>query len=143
MNAAGHALRWARHLCPPRTAEPAAWRSLEELFDRLDAGAEPKPHLAVFGLRLLTDMGYALELDGCVKCGRACPPGRSAFVDGERGGLVCMSCGGARRTIKADLRALAAAAQRGSPVTLTRDDASELIDIVEASMAAHSGFDPL
>jgi DNA repair protein RecO (recombination protein O) len=143
MDAAGHALRWTRHLCPPRTPEPAAWRSLTELFDRLDRADEPRPHLAFFGLHMLTDMGYALELERCVKCGRACPPMRSAFFDGARGGLVCMSCGGARRTMTASLRALALAAQRGEHVALNRDDARELIDIVEEAMAAHAGFEPL
>jgi DNA repair protein RecO (recombination protein O) len=143
MDAAGHALRWTRHLCPPRTPEPAAWRSVTDLFDRLDRGDEPRPLLAIFGLHMLTDMGYALELERCVKCGRPCPPTRSAFLDGARGGLVCMSCGGARRTMNAPLRALALAAQRGEQATLNRDDARELIDIVEEAMAAHAGFDPL
>lgn len=143
MDAAGQALRWTRHLCPPRTPEPAAWRSLTDLFDVLDRGDEPRPHLAVFGLRMLTDMGYALELERCIKCARPCPEGRSAFLDAARGGLVCMSCGGARRTLKAPLRALALAAQRGEDVALGRDDAGELIDIVEEAMAAHAGFEPL
>ncbi|MBX3232357.1 MAG: DNA repair protein RecO [Labilithrix sp.] len=141
MDAAGEALRWTRHLCPPRTPEPAAWRSLEVLFDVLDAGADPRSPLAVFGLRLLTDMGYALELDQCVRCGRPCPPGRSAFLDGARGGLVCTGCGGARRTVKPDLRALAARAQRGEAVDLRRDEADELIEIAREAMAAHAGVD--
>lgn len=147
MDAAGHALRWARHLCPPRTPEPGAWRSIEDLFDLLDSGVEPRAPLAVFGLHLLTDMGYALELDRCVKCGRPCPPGRSAFLDGARGGLVCTSCGGARRTVNAELRALAAQAQRGHENLkndeLDRENATELIAIVEEAMAAHAGFEPL
>lgn len=143
MDAAGHALRWTRHLCPPRTPEPAAWRGLTDLFDQLDAGEEPRPHLAVFGLHMLTDMGYALELERCIKCGRPCPAGRSAFLDGARGGLVCMSCGGARRTVKPALRSLALAAQRGDDVKIGREDAGELIEIVEEAMAAHAGFEPL
>jgi hypothetical protein len=45
--------------------------------------------------------------------------------------------------MNAPLRALALAAQRGEQATLNRDDARELIDIVEEAMAAHAGFDPL
>lgn len=148
MEAAGHALRWVRHLCPARTPEPAAWRSLEELFDKLDAGtgeeraSETRPEIAIFGLRLLTDMGYALELDRCVRCGRPCPEGRSAFVDAAGGGIVCTTCGGARRTISGDIRTSAARAQRGEAVSLTREQAGIVIDVVEEAMAAHAGFDP-
>jgi DNA repair protein RecO (recombination protein O) len=148
MEAAGQALRWVRHLCPARTPEPATWRSLEELFAALEtpaAGAEwrERRHLAVFGLRLLTDVGYALELDRCVRCGRACPAGRSAFIDAGGGGLVCTSCGGARRSVTGELRALAARAQRGEDVALSfsPEDAREIVDIVEEAMAAHAGFD--
>jgi DNA repair protein RecO (recombination protein O) len=155
MEAAGQALRWVRHLCPARTPEPAAWRSLEDLLDALDVeackqgeaegmrnAAEARRHLAIFGLRLLTDMGYAIELDRCVRCGRVCPEGRSAFVDAAGGGIVCTSCGGARRTISGELRALAARAQRGEGVALTWEIAGEIVDIVEDAMAAHAGFDP-
>ena len=146
MEAAGQALRWARHLCPPRTPEPAAWRSLEDLLEALDADGvrnvdDARRHLAVYGLRLLTDVGYALELDQCVRCGRPCPAGRIAFVDAASGGIVCTACGGARRTMAASIRTLAARAQRGAAVSLDADDARELVDIVEEAMAAHSGFD--
>jgi DNA repair protein RecO (recombination protein O) len=143
MEAAGQALRWIRHLCPPRTPEPAAWRSVAALLDTLEVGAETAANadLAIFGLRLLTDMGYALELDRCIRCGRACPETRSAFLDVAGGGIVCTSCGGARRTISGDLRALAARAQRGERVSLSADAASEIVPIVEEAMAAHAGFD--
>lgn len=145
MEAAGRALRWIRHLCPARTPEPAAWRSLAALLDALDAahGAnEARQHVAVFGVRLLTDVGYALELDRCIRCGRACPEGRSAFVDAAGGGLVCTSCGGARRTMSGELRALASRAQRGTPVALSEELAEEMIAITEEAMAAHADFAP-
>lgn len=156
MEAAGQALRWIRHLCPARTPEPDAWRSLEKLLDALDelprhADATDadatlariaRQNLAAFGLRLLTDMGYALELDRCLRCGRPCPEGRSAFVDAAGGGLVCTSCGGARRTLSGELRALASRAQRGEAVSLSWEHAGEIVDITEEAMAAHVGFDP-
>jgi DNA repair protein RecO (recombination protein O) len=147
MEAAGQALRWVRHVCPARTPEPAAWRSLEDLLEALDAegprsAVESRRHLAIFGLRLLTDIGYALELDRCIRCGRVCPEGRSAFVDASGGGIVCTGCGGARRTISGELRALAARAQRGEAVTLSWEVAKEVIDMAEEAMAAHADFDP-
>lgn len=157
MEAAGQALRWVRHLCPPRTPEPAAWASSAAVLDALDAvAAKPsaneesakesrrrtRQELAVFGLRLLADMGYGLELERCIRCGRPCPEGRSAFVDADGGGIVCTSCGGARRTISGDLRALYVAAQRHQAIELTWEQAGSLIDIAEEAMAAHADFDP-
>lgn len=145
MDAAGHALRWVRHLCPVRTPEPGAWSSLRELLDRLDArepGVVVAQHLAAFGLELLADVGYAIELTRCVRCGRACPAGRAAYVDAAGGGLVCSSCGGARRTISGELRDLAVRVASGERVALTRAQAGEIVDIVEDAMAAHAGFEP-
>lgn len=155
MEAAGRALRWIRHLCPSRTPEPSAWTSLAELLDELDrhphAGDRRLPlaqHLAVFGLGLLADMGYALDFERCVRCGKPCPEGRAAFIDAAGGGLVCMACGGARRTIDADLRALAIRAQARDPsqhltsLVLTSEQANELLTIVEEAMSAHTDFDP-
>jgi DNA repair protein RecO (recombination protein O) len=145
MDIAGRALRWVRHLCPPRTPEPAAWRSLRELLDALDRPLEdPTPlaqHLAIFGLRLLADAGYALELERCVRCARPCPATRRACIDAAGGGLVCASCGGARRTISAELRALALAAQRGGGLSLSSAQATALVTLAEEAMAAHAGFD--
>jgi hypothetical protein len=60
---------------------------------------------------LLSDVGYALDLERCVRCGRECPPGKPARVDPARGGLVCASCGGARLVWSAELRAKAIAAR--------------------------------
>lgn len=147
MERAGQALRWVRHLCPMRTPEPGVWRSLRELFEVLDrpedASASAVQSLATFGLHLLGDVGYAIELERCVRCGRPCPPGRPAFVDAAGGGLVCSSCGGARRTLAADLREAALRlARREAGVSLTRGQAGELVGLVEDAMAAHAGFDP-
>lgn len=152
METAGRALRWVRHLCPFRTPEEEAWRSLGVLLGRLDVaggGAVGPALLAVFGLELLQSVGYGLELERCVRCGKACPPSRPAFLDAASGGLVCMSCGGARRTIAAEVRVAAlhvlallrseASAQAAD--RLTRDHANELLAVVEEVMAAHADFD--
>jgi DNA repair protein RecO (recombination protein O) len=147
---AGTALRWVRHACPPRTREPEAWATLQELLDAIDAigaggvtgsASDPRVALARSALRLLADVGYALDLERCVKCGRECGPSRAARVDPARGGLVCASCGGARVTMSAELRARAIRAQRGEADEMTRQDADALLAIVDAAMAAHAGFD--
>jgi DNA repair protein RecO (recombination protein O) len=158
MDAAGRALRWIRHLCPARTPEPSVWASASALFDVLDAlGHGPglgegaastlspvvNHHLAVFGFGLLADVGYAIDFERCVRCGKPCPQGRPAFLDAGGGGLVCMTCGGARRTINADLRTLALRAQAREPdLTMTPGQASDLVAIAEEAMSAHADFDP-
>lgn len=143
MDAAGRALRWVRHLCPSRTPEPSAWASLKALLDVLDARFPPLKYLAVFGFGLLADVGYAIDFERCVRCGKPCPEGRPAFVDAAGGGLVCMTCGGARRTVSATLRALALRAQAREPdLEITPAQAAELVAIAEEAMSAHADFDP-
>jgi len=153
MEAGGLALRWARHLFPNRQAETRGWRTLIELLDALDAldaGAFPKALLAVAGLRLLASVGYALELDRCVVCGRPCPDSAPAYVQAARGGIVCRACGGGGRLLDGRTRALARASQaegeEGAPLTapewLDLPHAETLLALVRDAMAAHTGLDP-
>jgi DNA repair protein RecO (recombination protein O) len=155
MEAAGVALRWARHLCPSRHAEPHAWATVTGLLDELEAvpassgPLEPRRLLAVAGFRLLSSVGYALDLERCVVCGRPCPPGAPAFIDGPRGGLVCRSCGGSGRLVSGRARELARDAQRDDvadprlePATLTAVDVDDLLAVLADAMAAHTGLDP-
>jgi DNA repair protein RecO (recombination protein O) len=146
LEAAGTALRWARHLFPPRTVEPEGWRVLVGLLDALEEGASahsavPKAALARAGLAMLAAVGYALEFDQCVSCGRPCPVGRPAYVDPARGGLLCRSCGGAHTLVGADLRAAASALVRGEAASLDERQARELLALVDRAMAAHAGFE--
>jgi DNA repair protein RecO (recombination protein O) len=142
MDAAGTALRWARHLFPPRHPEPQAWHTVETLLDALDSGRPPRMELAAAALRLLADVGYALDLERCVRCGRPCPDAKPAFIDASRGGLVCRTCGGARRVLDAELRLLARGAQRGEAVVFSRKQADSLLTVVDDAMAVHAGFEP-
>ncbi len=178
MDAAGTALRWARHLLPVRHADARSWTTLVELLDALDApeslaprdasarapgdpaGARSRGLLAMAGFRLLSSVGYALELARCVVCGRECPEGVPAFVQAGRGGVVCRSCGGAGRLLDGRARALADRAQRGDddvavadaasaargwlrlPDWLTRAQADDLLAVLSDAMAAHTGLDP-
>ncbi len=138
LEAAGTALRWARALCPARTPEPDAFVALLDMLDALDAGADARTSLAACGLRLLSATGFGLELDQCVRCGKACPEDRAATVDGARGGIVCQACGGARVLIHAPVRAKAREALRGATISLEPGEADELVRLVEVALAAHA-----
>jgi DNA repair protein RecO (recombination protein O) len=141
LDAAGTALRWARQLCPPRTPEPGAWATLMHLLDELDVGsAHPNVELAAAALRLLTDVGYALEFERCVACGRVRPPGRAAYVDPTRGGIVCTSCGASRRLLDAELLEVARAAQAGDARGVSGAHAAAILELVEEAMGAHAGI---
>jgi DNA repair protein RecO (recombination protein O) len=144
IDAAGTALRWLRHVCPPRTKEPEAWTTLIELLDALDAadGVPAKVALAECGLRLLSDVGYGLDLERCIQCGKECPPARSARVDPARGGLVCSTCGARGVLMSAELRVKAIGAMNRSDSTpMTPADADAILTLVDAAMVAHAGFD--
>jgi DNA repair protein RecO (recombination protein O) len=142
LEAAGIALRWARHLFPPRTVEPGGWRTLVELLDALDAGGgSPRPKLARAGLAMLAAVGYALDLERCVVCGRPCPDGRVACVDPARGGLVCRACGGAGSVLLPDAREAARHMVQGTPAEVTDKSAEAVLGLVDLAMAAHAGFE--
>lgn len=141
MDAAGRALRWVRHVCPPRTPEPETWVRLSQLFERLDEKTLSHAPLVAFGLGLLAHAGYGLDLERCVRCGRPCPPSRPAMIDAAGGGLVCSACGGARRTLSAALREAAGHLTNGVVVDVTDEDARTLMVIAEEAMAAHADFD--
>ncbi|MBK9258878.1 MAG: DNA repair protein RecO [Polyangiaceae bacterium] len=139
MEAAGRALRWIRSVAPPGTREPALYATLNELLDALDdpSRGNPEPRLATGGLRILADIGFALVLDRCVRCGRSCPLDAPACLDPAFGGLVCRACGGARLVVRSDLRARIDAASAGDDHALRDEDARIVVDLVDAVIAAH------
>jgi DNA repair protein RecO (recombination protein O) len=145
LDAAGIALRWGRHTFPPRTPEPEGWRVLVELLDVLDAGvAAPRVELARAGLAMLAAVGYAIDLERCVVCGRPCPDDKAACVDPARGGLVCRACGGASAVLFPDVRAAArslAAGRAGDAHEATAAQAEAILRLVDRAMAAHAGFE--
>ena len=140
MEAAGRALRWIRTVAPPNTREPALFATLNELLDALDdpSRGAPEPQLATGGLRILADIGFALVLDRCVRCGRPCPLDAPACLDPLFGGLVCRACGGARLVVKSDLRTRIDSAAAGDDRALRIEDARIVIDLVDAVIAAHA-----
>lgn len=115
---------------------------LVELLDVLDAGgASPRRELARAGLALLGAVGYALDLERCVACGRECPQGKAACVDPARGGLVCRACGGASTVLLPQVRAAARALAAGSAAEVAPADAEAVLRLVDRAMAAHTGFE--
>lgn len=141
VEAAGTALRWARHLCPPRIPEPDAWGTLIDLLDVLDGTApcDAQAELARAGMRLLSDVGWGLDLEACVRCGKVCPDGRAAFIDVGQGGIVCAACGGAARQLSARVREAARAATLKNDVrTMVPEDVRDVLSLVEDTMAAHA-----
>jgi DNA repair protein RecO (recombination protein O) len=142
LGAAGSALRWARHLFPPRTREPAGWRVLVDLLDVLEKGQRsPRKELACAGLALLAAVGYALELDQCVSCGRPCPAGKAACIDPARGGLVCRACGGANTLLSAEEREGVRAIAVGRGQEASEKHAEAVLGLIDRALAAHTGLE--
>jgi DNA repair protein RecO (recombination protein O) len=142
LEAAGTALRWARHLFPPRTPEPAGWRVVIDLLDALERGeSAPGKALAHAGLSLLGAVGYGLELDACVSCGRPCPRESPACIEPSRGGLVCRSCGGATTVLTANERLGALSIGAGHTEDATDAHAQVVLGIVDRALAAHAGLE--
>jgi DNA repair protein RecO (recombination protein O) len=142
LGVAGSALRWARHLFPPRTPEPGGWRVLIDLLDVLELGeTSPRRELAGAGLALLAAVGYGLELERCVICARPCPAEKPACVDPMRGGLVCRACGGASSVLSSDEREAARALADGRMQDVTDKQADTVLDIIDRALAAHAGLE--
>lgn len=141
LEAAGTALRWARRAAPPHTPEPALWREINAFLDQLDApppSATPRALLAGAGLRLLSAIGWGLDLARCVRCGRPCEPGASACLDAAEGGLICRACGGARLLLRGERREKLLAASLGEDAALDAEDVRVALEIVDAALAAHT-----
>jgi DNA repair protein RecO (recombination protein O) len=145
LEAAGRALAWVRSGAPARTPEPELWEEITALLDRLAAREnelEPARLLAASGLRILATLGWGLDFERCVRCGKECPAEQPALFDPIKGGLVCRSCGGARQRLSAAERArLAAAARDGDPAVLEPDDAKLALELVDRVLRAHAGIE--
>ncbi len=144
MESAGKALGWIRRAAPPRTPEPAAYALLTTLLDRLSAAPSSEAcgvALAEAGLALLSELGWGIDFERCVRCGRTAQSAQSASVDAARGGLICRSCGGARLRLSADSRQRMARVATGETELLTPDDAPHALLLVEAALGAHAGIE--
>jgi DNA repair protein RecO (recombination protein O) len=72
-----------------------------------------------------------------VRCGKACEPGASAYLDPGEGGLVCRACGGARLLLRGERRERLLAAGRGDDAALDGEDVRLAFEIVDAALGAH------
>jgi DNA repair protein RecO (recombination protein O) len=152
LQCAGQALRWIKHAAPLRTPEPIAWRLILQLLDALDSPRSEKHEkalhseqqaqllLARCGLQLLGAFGWGLELDRCVRCGRACPIDKKAYVNPSKGGLICRQCGMAKIVLSGAQRQRLAATARGELAMLQPEDCEIALDLVEQCLAAHAHF---
>ncbi len=139
LDAAGIALRWIRRALPPHTPEPGVWHDIDVLLDALDRpGTEARARVGAFGLRMVADLGWGLELERCASCGRPCALTSSAFADAARGGIVCRACGGGPVVLRAARRAHLAAAAAGDDDAMDDEDARVAIDLVDAALLAHT-----
>lgn len=143
LEAAGHALAWVRQLAPPRTEEPELWQAIMRLLERLDDGESQRGKalfLAEFGLELLTVLGFGLDFERCVRCGKECAEGQAALLGPSAGGLVCRGCGGAHLRLGAHLRRRLAKASRGDAPVLEPGDQELALEVVEQALRAHTGI---
>lgn len=151
LEAAGQALRWVRTLAPAMSAEPALWQEVNALLDALDApggAAHAEAMLAIAGLRFTYASGWALELSGCVSCGKRCPDGARVRVDVPVGGVVCQACGGGRGVVLSSrqrqaLLASLAGSGFGLAEAVAASGAAVLaLQLVEQTLLAHGEAGP-
>jgi DNA repair protein RecO (recombination protein O) len=146
MNTAARALAWLRQCLAIAAPEPEVFANVNALLEALNDNSQDKAQVAdarlcYFGLRLLCHLGWALELEHCVRCGRACPSQSASTLDPSRGGLICRNCGGARVRLTAELRLRMYRAAQGDTSALGGDDAAYALGIIEQALHYHSGFE--
>lgn len=143
LDAAGAALRWIRQAASPHVPEPDLWNELVGLLDRLDTpslAVPPSLVLAEAGIRILKRLGYQINLEQCVKCGRACDKKRSAYVDAFRGGVVCRACGGAPLLLNGPTRRWLVLAADGQTEADDKSlDVPVALGMIDAVLRAHAG----
>lgn len=143
MERAGRALSWIRKSAPARSPEPEAFNAICDFLNELDQAPElgkGDAGLAAFGVRLLSCFGWALELTRCVGCGAPCPDGRPAWINPERGGLVCRACGGGPLLLGPELRAALQRAASGELHRIPEGDAAQALRLIERALGAHLGI---
>ena len=144
MHAAGRGLFWVRRAFPPMMPDSRAWSVIQTWLNLLDDSPPSDwlcvdARLAEFGLRLLKTLGWSPELQRCVRCGKQCPPGASAYINLKLGGVVCRACGGTGSVVTAAVRASVMALDDDEPLdcAVGRD----ALQIVEGTLESHAGID--
>ncbi|MFO0658449.1 MAG: DNA repair protein RecO [Polyangiaceae bacterium] len=144
LDAAGRGLRWVRVATPALAPEPRVWAEITSFLDRLDApGVVAAPReLARLGLRLLDALGYALDLERCVRCGKPCESGRAAYLDPEAGGLVCRACGGGPVQLEGSARSAMLRIVAGDDTALSElPEPDDVAAWVDSALRAHANVE--
>lgn len=140
----GRALKWLRLCAPAGAHEPALWQATCSLLDRLaDKGLLEQTDglLGGYGIRLLELLGWGLNFQNCVRCGKQCPQERSSWVSPEHGGLMCGGCGGGPFKLSAVERAHLLAAARSDEFVLDASAALTAFRIVNGALRSHLGIE--
>lgn len=139
---AGRALSWLRGAAPASVAEPRLWTTIISLLDELVAVEQvaPPEHLtAAFALRLLDILGWGMNFQSCVSCGKECPQSRPAWVSPERGGLICSTCGGGPIRLSSAVRGKLLDLVQDDPKRLDAESADAALKIAERALKSHTG----
>jgi DNA repair protein RecO (recombination protein O) len=139
---AGYVAELCNELCAPRQPEVAVYDLLDSFLDALDERGAHVARLRTFELGLLTHLGMAPTLSGCVGCGRADLADEIVRLDLVRGGITCRTCarGGTpiHPSVRRALERLASASlTEAETITLARDDANATRAAVGELVAQH------
>ncbi len=145
MEIASKALFWVRKTMPPQQPDARVFQETQLLLDGLNQidETDATTRLIYFGLSLLQALGFGIELRACVDCTRNCPPERAAYINPERGGLICRACGGGPILLSPELRQELILASAGSQLhsSWNGHDQSRALQIVERALRAHMGVE--
>lgn len=150
LDAAAKLLTYGRRTFAPGSADPRAFDVIDASLDALAEAEEPAQieSITLWGAaHLLVELGYGMDLGACVRCGRACPADRPAYVDPAQGGLVCRACGGAHFILSPSARRrlldwLRAAEPPSADASIedgpSLDDLDELQRLIEQTISTHA-----
>lgn len=143
LTAAGRALAWAKRATSSHVIEHGLWLSLNQTLDDLGQ-SEPSDAddvTASFGLRLLELMGWGINFLRCISCGKGCPDERAAWLNPERGGLVCRACGGGPFQVSGPDRLALHHVAQGQLARPPHAAVPLTIKVVERALGAHMGWE--
>lgn len=141
LQGAGKVLGWLRDALPERHPEPELWELSSALLASLDAPQTRNTdvELGSFGLQFLVLLGWGLDFESCVKCGKSCPEGKPGTLSASHGGLVCTACGGGKTRLDAALRLRLSQAAQGA-ASLHVEDAPLTLRLVDEALATHANL---
>ena len=131
-------LGWLRESTPEAAPDPMLWQLTEQFLDSLEAtDVGHQLVLGEYGLELLAVLGWGLDFERCVGCGKPCTPQRSALLSAHRGGLVCRACGGASHQLSGEQRRRFKAAAEGEHPSLDPSEARSSLELVKKVLQVH------